>query len=81
MDEVEIDVVQLDGFDVVFGSLYMCMRNAIFMMRENQYHLIKDVNSFIINAHKGKSKISLASANQAKKLINSSRKFVLLFVR
>lgn len=36
---------------------------------------------FIINAHKGKSKISLVSANQAKKLISSSKKYVLLFLR
>jgi hypothetical protein len=31
--------------------------------------------------HKGKSKISLVSANQAKKLISSSKKYVLLFSR
>jgi uncharacterized protein (UPF0128 family) len=49
--------------------------------RANQYHLIKDGKSYIINAHKGKSKISLVSANQAKKLISSSKKYVLLFLR
>jgi hypothetical protein len=78
---VEVDVVPLDVCGVVFGSPYMYMRDVIFMRRENQYHLIKDGKSFIINAHKGKSKISLVSANQAKKLISSSRKFVLLFLR
>jgi hypothetical protein len=57
------------------------MRDVIFMRRENQYPLLKDGKSFIINAHKGKSKISLVSANQAKKLISSSRKFVLLFLK
>ena len=31
--------------------------------------------------HKGKSKISLVSANQAKKLNSSSKKYVLLFLR
>lgn len=51
------------------------------MWRANQYQLIKDGKSFTINAHKGKSKISLVSANQAKKLINSSKKYVLLFLR
>nr|QHR91259.1 hypothetical protein Q903MT_gene5291 [Picea sitchensis] len=59
----------------------MYMRDAIFMRRANQYRLIKDGKSFIINAHKGKSKISLVSANQAKKLISSSKKYVLLFLR
>jgi hypothetical protein len=31
--------------------------------------------------HKGKSKISLVSAKQAKKLISSSKKYVFLFLR
>jgi hypothetical protein len=31
--------------------------------------------------HKGRSKISLVSANQAKKLISSSKKYVLLLLR
>jgi hypothetical protein len=66
-------------FGVVFGSPYMYMRDAIFMRRANQYHLIKDGKSFIINAHKGKSKISLVSAHQAKRLINSTKKYVLIF--
>jgi len=55
----------------------MYMRDAIFMRRANQYRLIKDGKSFIINMHKNKSKISLVSANQAKKLISSSNKYVL----
>jgi hypothetical protein len=39
IDEVELDVVPLDMCGVVFGSPYMYMRDAIFMRRENQYHL------------------------------------------
>jgi hypothetical protein len=62
----------------VFGIPYMYLMDAIFMRREKQYRMIKDGKSLIINAHKGKSKISLVSANQAKKLINSRRKFVLM---
>jgi hypothetical protein len=57
------------------------MGDVIFMRRESQYCLIKDGKCFIINENKGKSKISMVSANQAKKLINSSRIFVLLFLR
>ena len=48
-------------------------------MRENQYHLIKDENHlikdgkyFITNAHYVKSKISVVSAEQAKKHIGPS---------
>jgi hypothetical protein len=37
--------------------------------------------TFTINVHKGKSKVSLVSANQAKKLISSSKKYVLFFLR
>jgi hypothetical protein len=57
------------------------MRDAIFMRRENHYHLVKGGKSFIINAHKGKSKISLVSAHKAMLLINASKKYVLLFLR
>ena len=79
--EVDLDVFLLDVCGVVFGSPYMYMCDAIFMSRANHYQLIKDGKSFIINAHKGMSKISLVSANQAKKLISSSKKYVLLFLR
>ena len=34
-----------------------------------------------MNAHKGKSKISMVSANKAKKLISSRMKFVLILLR
>ena len=74
-------MVPLDVCGVVFGSPYMYMCDAIFMRRVDQYRLIKVGKSFIINAHKGKSKISLVSVNQAKKLINSSKKYVLFFLR
>jgi hypothetical protein len=73
--------VDVGPHDVVFGIPYMYMRDALFMRRENQYHLIKDGKYFIVNAHKGKSKVSLLSANQAKKGICSSRKFVFFFLR
>jgi hypothetical protein len=81
IDEVELDVVPLDVCSVVFGSPYMSMVDVIFMQRENQYHLIKDGKYFIINAHKVKSNISPVSANQAKKLISTSKKYVFLFLR
>lgn len=51
------------------------------MWRDNQYRLIKDGKSYNINTHKDKSNISLVSANQAKKLISSSKKYVFLFLR
>lgn len=81
IDEVYLDVLPLYLCGVVFGSPYMYMRGAIFMRGANQYRLIKDGKSFTINVHKDKSKISLVSANQTKKLTSSSKKYVLLFLR
>ena len=81
IDEVELDAVPLDVCGVVFGSPCMHMRDEIFMQRANQYQLIKDEKSYIINAHKGKSNISLVSSNQAKKLISYNKKYVFLFSR
>ena len=78
---MELDVVPPDVCGVVFGSPYMYIRDAIFMQRATQYRLIKDGKSYIINAHKGKSKISLVSANQAKRLISYSKNYVFLFLR
>lgn len=74
-------MVLLDVYGVVFGRPHMYMWDGIFMRRTNIYHMIKDKKSFIINAHKDKSKISLEGINQAKKLIRSSRKFVLLLLK
>jgi hypothetical protein len=60
---VEVDVVPLDVCGVMFGIPYMYMRDVIFMRRENEYYLIKDGKSFIINVQIGEFKISLVSAN------------------
>jgi hypothetical protein len=58
----------------------MYIKDVIFMKRKNQYHLIKD-GKYFINPHKDKSNISMVSANQAKKLISSSKMYVFLFLR
>jgi hypothetical protein len=76
-----LEVVPLDVCGVVFGSPYMYMRDTIFMQTSNRYRIIKDGKSYIIKVHKGKSNISLVSSNQAKKLITSSKKYFLLFLR
>jgi len=57
------------------------MRDEIFMQRVKRYQLIKYGKSYIINVHKDKSNISLVSSNQANKLISSSNKCLLLFLR
>jgi hypothetical protein len=79
--EVELDVAPLDVCGVVFGIPYMYTRDVIFMQRVNQYCMIKDSKSFIINTHKGKSNISLVSVNQVKNLISYSKECILIFLR
>jgi hypothetical protein len=59
----------------------MLLRDVIFVRRENLYFQVKDGKYFIINSHRGKSKISLVCANQDNKLISPSRKYVLHFLR
>jgi hypothetical protein len=81
INEVEVDVVPFYVCVVLIRIPYMYMRDVIFMRKENQYLCTKDGKSFIINEHKDKYMISLVSANQPKKLISTSRKFVFLFIR
>jgi hypothetical protein len=76
-----LDVVPLDVCGIVFRRPYMYMRDSIFMHISNHYFLIKDGKSFIINTHTKEKKNSLVNVNQAKKLINSRKKYVLLFLR
>jgi hypothetical protein len=52
--EVELCIIPLDVCRVVFGILYMYMRDAIFMQRANQYNIFKGKKSFIFNMHKRK---------------------------
>jgi len=66
IDEVQVDIAPLDVCGVVFGIRYMYMMDEAFMRRENKYLLIRDGNSFIVNAHEGKYKNSLLSSNQSK---------------
>lgn len=56
IDELDLDVVSLDVCGVVLESPYMYTRDAIFMRRANQYLLIKDGKSFVINTHKARQK-------------------------
>jgi len=43
--------------------------------------LIKEAQSYLINSYKGKNTTSLMSTNQAKRLINSIKKFVMQIIR
>ena len=64
----------------VWKSLHV-YEGCIFHEKIKPIAPIKDGNSFIINANKCRSKISLISANEAKKLISASKKYVFIFLR
>jgi hypothetical protein len=81
VDEVVADVVPLDVCRVILGSPYLYVRDSIFRRRDNQYRLVKEGRAYAINAHKDKSKLSLISAHQARRIMGSMKKFVLLFLR
>jgi hypothetical protein len=78
VDEVVANVVPLDICGVILGSPYLYVRDAIFRRRENQYRLVKD-GKYAINAQKDKAKLSLISAHQERRIMGSTKKFVLLF--
>ena len=48
---------------------------------ENKYHLFKDGKEFIVRAHRKKKNIALVNAGQVKRLVNSSKSYVLLMVK
>jgi hypothetical protein len=73
-------VVPLDISGIVLGSPYLFDRKAIFYCHENKYHLFKDGKEFIVRAHRKKANIVMVNAGQVKRLVNSSKSFVLLMI-
>jgi hypothetical protein len=74
-------VVPLDICGAILGSPYVYVRDTIFRRRENPYRLVKDGKSYAINAHKDKAKLYLISSHQERRIMGSTKKFVLLFLR
>ncbi|XP_061988451.1 uncharacterized protein LOC133706921 [Rosa rugosa] len=81
IDEVTCEVVPLDVCQVILGSPYLWDRDAIHYRRLRKYRLVKDGKEFHINACKPQSTDNLLTANQAKRLVNSCARFVLLMIR
>jgi hypothetical protein len=81
IDEVELDVIPLDICGIVLGSPYLYDRKAIFHRHENKYHLFKNGVEYIVRAHTKKMNLSLVNVGQMKKLVNSSKNFVLLMIK
>jgi hypothetical protein len=81
IDEVELDVIPLDICRIVLGSPYLYDRRAIFHCHENTYHLFKNGFEYIVRAHAKKINLSLVNVGQMKRLINTSKNFVLLMIK
>jgi len=81
IDEVDLDVVPLGICDIVLGSPYLYDWKAIFFLHENKYHLTKGEVEYIIRGHCAKISSSLVSACQMKRLIDSSKGYILMVVR
>jgi hypothetical protein len=81
VDEVELDVIPLDIYGIVFGSPYLYDRKTIFHRHENKYHLFKNGVEYIVRAHTKKMNLSLVNAGQMKRLVNVSKNFVLLMIK
>jgi hypothetical protein len=79
--EIELDVIPLDIYGIVLGSPYLYNRKVIFHRHENKYHLFKDGVEYIVRAHTKKMNLSLINAGQMKRLVNSSKNFVLLMIK
>ena len=70
----------LDICGIVLGSPYLYIK-AIFRRYENKYHLFKDGVEYIVRTHSKKLNLSLVNARQMKRLVNSSKNFVILMIK
>lgn len=80
VNEVKLDVVSLDIPGIVLGSSYLYDRKVVFHRFENKYNLFKDGVEYTVRAHHRKLNMSLASAGQMKRLVNSSKNLMLLMI-
>jgi hypothetical protein len=81
IDEVDLDFVSLDICGIVLGSLYLYDRKTFFFCHENKYHLTKGGVECIVRAHNMRVNITVVSAGQMKRLINTNKRYVLMVIR
>jgi hypothetical protein len=67
VDEVTCDVVPLNECGMVLGSPYLYDRKEIFYTEQNQYHLTKEGNEYVVHAHHLKENQSLQRMEQLRK--------------
>jgi hypothetical protein len=64
VDEVTCDVVPVSECGMVLGSPYLYDRKTIFYMTNNQYHLTKAVQEYVVHAHHVKANKTLQTMEQ-----------------
>lgn len=74
-------MIPVDICGVVLGSPYPYDRDVVFHRKEHKYHLKKDGIEYIVKAHKLKTHLDLVTINQMKRLISSSKRYVLMVVK
>jgi hypothetical protein len=62
------DVVPLNECGMILGNPYLCDRKTIFYREQNQYHLIKEGNEYVIHSHHLKENQSLQRMEQLRKV-------------
>jgi hypothetical protein len=72
VDEVTCDVVSLNECGMVLGSPYLYDRKTIFYREQNQYHLTKEGNEYVVHAHHLKEDQSLQTIEQLRKAAYAS---------
>jgi hypothetical protein len=72
VDEVTCDVVPLNECGMVLGSPYLYDQKEIFYREQNQYHLIKDCNEYVVHSHHLKANQSLQTMEQLRKAAYAS---------
>ena len=78
IDEVKLDVVPLDICGIVLGTPYLYDKKVIFHKHEKKYHIFKYGVEYNVRAHSKKINLSPVNAGQMKRLVNSSKIFMLL---
>ena len=81
IDKVDLDVMLLGISGIVLGGPYVYDRDVVFYRKQHKYHIMKDGIEYIVRAHKTKNHLDLINANQMKRLISSSKRYILMVVK
>jgi hypothetical protein len=78
IDEVTCDVVPLNECGMVLGSPYLYDRKIVFYRENNQYHLTKEGQEYVVHAHHVKENKNLQTMEQLKKATQESNKPIIV---